>query len=352
LSGILNSTAIGLSSPQILNVVKETKLGPLQPLCQTYLHELKRPDGFSWYVSRGNALFGIPDFATLAPTGKASEVAVMLNGILNLIVEKKLDTSIGSVIEVSESLKLKTSELYEYEDYIKLCDHDVFVLAEYNQELPKASSETKLGTINHDKGTPLEEVNKKMIEWISHPAEFCEAPTEIRVLRKINCQWPGFEDNIDLFFHEFKMESGKEYVGISGPIEWAFRGSNLKEFSEDEQQWIFAGWFMTWLIDSGHMEGKEPDSSNDELALSLVRNFEGVNSTEITSRLDCQGGHLFYAVKLIRDSGDKFVLFELSNITGGFLELNTKSWEGNELDPLYYCIGKTLFKGGVDLKEE
>ena len=343
LSGIQNSTIHGLSSPQVLNVVKENKLGPLQPACHSVIHELKKPDGFAWYVTRGHALFGIPDFATLAPSGNAGQMAVMLNGILNMVLETKLETSIGSVIEVSEQLKLKIGKLYEYEDYIKICEHKVVVLADANQEIPQSSSGNG-ETINHDEGTELLEAqNKKMIDWIAHPAEYCKPPAEIKILRHLKTKWPAFDDEIDVFFHSFDMGDGEEKLAISGPIEWAFRGTQLKEFSEEEQKWIFAGWFMMWLVENNHKPGCPPEASHDEAAIKLVE-VMSYDNAEVKSKINITDGVLVYAFKAQKDDKDIFLLFELSNTNGGFLEIDAEPWSVNDLDPIYYALGKIYFE--------
>ena len=351
LVGILNSTVAGLFSPQTVKVIKENKLGMLQPMCYTHINELKKHDGTAWYVSRGNFLFGFPDLAILGPAGNAAQTAILLNGIVNMATELKLEFSEGSIIDVPGAAKFKLANVYEYEDYIEMYGHKVLALVGEDQNIPEKQSASNIEVNSISNSDEEEAQNQKMIEWIEHPAEFNRPPSEIKVQRKIHCQWPGFDDDINIYFHEFKMEDGSEHLGISGPIQWAFRGSNLKDFSEDEQKWIFAGWFMTWLIDNGHMPGKAPEEDKNELALSLVEKFEGVTSAEIVSKLNCQDGHLFYVIQLNREETGNYVLFELSNISGGgFLEIEMDKWQDNELDPIYYCIGKSLFEGGVDPK--
>ena len=350
LAGIQNSTIHALSSPHVLNIVKDSKLGPLQPYCHTALHELKKPDGFAWYVTRGHAIFGVPDFATIAPSGTAAQMSVMLNGILNMVLEEKLDTSYGEVIEVSEQVKLKISGLYEYEDYIKICDHDVVVLADAGQDIPQPSSKQQ-ETVNHDAGTELEAQNKKMSDWLAHPAEFCRPPAEIKVIRHLKTKWPAFDDEIDLYFHSFDMGDKKERLAISGPIEWAFRGTKLEEFSEEEQKWIFAGWFMMWLVENNHKPGCPPEESHDKAAEQLVKAM-GHENAEIASKINITDGVLVYAFKIQINDEDKYLLFELSNIGGGFLEIDAGPWSDNELDPIYYALGKIYFESDINPSAE
>jgi hypothetical protein len=337
LSGILNSTTSSLFMPITTEIIKQNKLGELQPLCTTHIEELKKPDGSAWYVSRGNHLFGLPDFALLGPAGQAKETAEFMTALLNKLINNEETVTLGDIVTADEKNTFKTCPVHEYEEYIIFEKHAVLVLVtEEMAPLPDPLPELPEGASAEDR------VIQKMSKWIQHPAEFSELPTEIQILRQEKTSWPGFDDDIDLYFLSFKISDGVERLAISGPIEWTFRGTNLSEFSEEEQKWIFAGWFMTWLVQNKHMPGKNPDEENDVLATKLVSGL-GFGDILLHSKIDIQDGQIFYSTMGVKDDKQAFIIFQLNNFIDSFQVLDPEPWIGNELDALYYAIGKSLF---------
>ncbi len=179
----------------------------------------------------------------------------------------------------------------------------------------------------------------EMAKWLSHPSEFGEKPVEQHIAYEGEVSWPWEEYSVKVFLVRYKMKSGFEGIGFTGPTTWSFVDVNdWNSIDLEDLIYCYTGWYIEFFFNSKSNFQNSNTKNIDELTSQLIE--KGVIDSKKYQVCDVfhVGEDLtYYAIETIKDGESGYIVG-----TDDYSIFYKKDVPYMQLPPLFYFLGKTF----------
>ena len=108
----------------------------------------------------------------------------------------------------------------------------------------------------------------KLFNWLV--LECGEKPTKVETIYKTKSKWPFSTDIEDVYFHKYTMINGTSNIGITGPVTYSFLTVNQTQYTEEELNWLYTGWFISTSLKANGNHDDELEKNTCSHLVSLI----------------------------------------------------------------------------------
>ncbi|GHO77375.1 hypothetical protein KSD_51460 [Ktedonobacter sp. SOSP1-85] len=182
----------------------------------------------------------------------------------------------------------------------------------------------------------------EMADWLAHPMEFGERPTEAHVIYENEVQWPsvGFTK---IFLVQYEMSNGVKGIGFTGPITWSFIAidwENWTSFTHEELIYCYAGWYIQFTLShqENYVSESTPEAKQEFFERLRRDGYQDLLLKDQFTLDNDEGGTSFYTVEANKDGKSFYAI----GTVGEYKIYEKELVPMKHLPPFFYYLGQEL----------
>jgi hypothetical protein len=178
----------------------------------------------------------------------------------------------------------------------------------------------------------------QMAEWLSK--NFREKPIKQEIIYERYISWPLEEQPVKIFLIKYRLKSGLEAIGFTGPTTWSFVGfEGRTALIPEEWVYCYVGWFIQFFFihaqSATNIENKK--KAEQFIGYLISRKIIEPNFYRLCHIFQLEEDLIYYAIEVIQ-KGEQFYLVG----TKDNYIFYPKDFPPMQLPPLFYFLGKTF----------